>query len=185
MKRRPTHLRLLITNLALFIGIVVVIAATWNYWRNFFSGPAIVDDNFLLNAGASSKPGELIRYVELSDRQLIGTGWEGVMTQDGKCLYSDEFFIMPVKDQFMLVQADSPADGRRLIGPLYKFNSPVEREIYGSIQSEHPEWRGRVLPTMINGKAAFHVIGYLGLIVLCPLTVLSLVNIFRAICRAH
>lgn len=168
-------------NLILFGGIIALAAYSMSYWQNFFFGPTRVDDDFLLTAGADAGPGALIRYVELRDRELIDTGWEGAIQRDGKRVYGDKFFVMPVKDRFMLVMADSQADGKLLVGPLYKFGTPVEHEVFAAVESQHPEWRGKLLATMINGKAAFKVIGYIGLAVLFPLMILSLVNIVRAL----
>lgn len=180
--QRP-GVRLLMVNLILLTAIVALLLYSGSYWSNFFGGPYVVDDDFLIVAATDESAQGLIRYVELSDRTLVDTGWVGQMERNGKPLYADKFFAMPVRDRWMLVMADSPEDGRKLIGPLYRISAPVETKVLQSAQEEHPEWNGKLLPVMINGKAAFTVVGYLGLAILLPLLIVSMVNIARAVVK--
>ncbi|MCY2967895.1 MAG: hypothetical protein NT069_30420 [Planctomycetota bacterium] len=160
MKSPPRPgVRLLTVNLILLTAIVALLLYSGSYWSNFFGGPY------------------------LSDRTLFDTGWVGQMERNGKPLYADKFFAMPVRDRFLLVMADSPEEGRKLVGSLYRISSPVEKQVFQSAQKEHPEWKGKLLPVMINGKAAFKVVGYLGLATLLPMLTISMVNIARAVVK--
>src|SRR5207248_3195018 len=108
--------------------------------------------------------------------QLFPTGMAVVTTVDGKPRASTPYFFTPVGDRVMLVLAESAADGRRLVGPLYAVPDKVEKEVIDKIVQQRPDLQGRFLPVMVNGVAAFTVIGWIGLGVLIPLTLLAAVN---------
>jgi hypothetical protein len=171
---------LVIWNGLLLLSLVAIGALSAVYYFNFFFGPFPADDKALLEAAEHPGNGGLISYVALHDRQLLPTGFKVVTTVDGKPRSSTPYFFTPVGDRVMLVMAQSEADGRSLVGPLYAVPDKVQREVVEPVVQRHPELRGRFLPVMINGVAAFTVVGWIGLGVLIPLTLLAVANLFRA-----
>jgi hypothetical protein len=178
---RRASRNLAIWNGLLLLGLLVTGALSAVYYVNFFFGPFPADDKALVDAAGHPGSGGLIRYVELHDRQLVPTGINVVTTVDGKPRSSTPYFFTPVGDRVMLVLAESPADGRHLVGPLYAVPDKVEKEVIERVTQRHPQLRGRFLPVMVNATAAFTIVGWIGLVILVPLTLLALANLGRAV----
>src|SRR5258706_50033 len=67
-----------------------------------------------------------------------------------------------------------------LVRALYHVGSQ-EAEVIAAIERKHPDLAGRFLPIMLNHEAVFPVIGYIGLIIGVPLTLLCFFNIGKAV----
>jgi len=158
------------------IALLLLALIAWfssTYYYHFFLGPFPFDDAKLLEAAKNPEDGSLLGYIELKDRQLLPTGWEEISTSNGKAYSVVPYFMTPVGDQFMLVMAKSPQDGKNLIGPLYK-TGDRELGVISFLEKRRPDLRGKFLPVQVNGEAAFTVIGWIGLIVCLPIFSLCL-----------
>jgi len=165
------------------VTLLCIAAIGWlssNYYYNFFLGPFPYDDAKLLKAAENPGSGGLLAYIELNDRQLIETGWREISTADGKPYSEVPYFMTPVGDKLMIVMAEDAAEGRRLVGPLYKVHER-EARVISQMEQKHPEMKGKFLPVQLNGVAAFRVIGVIGLVVLIPISFLCLFNIAKAL----
>lgn len=171
-------------NSLIWNGVVLLLVAMvgWfssNYYYNFFVGPFPYDDARLLKAAENPGSGGLLAYIELRDRQLLATGWEEISTTDGRPYSVVPYFMTPVGDKFMIVMAKDAAEGKHVMGPLYKVRER-EARVISHLETRQPELRGKFLPVQLNGVAAFTVIGWIGLIVLVPVTLLCSFNVFCA-----
>jgi hypothetical protein len=171
---------LAIWNGLLLVGVIATFGLSATYYFNFFFGPFPADDQKLLAADQHGSAGSLLRYVELRDRQLFPTGMTLVSTVNGKPRESTPYFFTPVGDRVMLVLAESAADGAHLVGPLYVVPDSVQKEVIDKVVQKRPELQGRFLPVMVNGVAAYRVIGWIGLGILIPLTLVAVANLGRA-----
>lgn len=164
------------------VGLLAIALVAWfsgNYYYNFFYGPFPYDDAQILQAAEHSGNGGLLAYIQLTDRRLIETGFENVMSEDGKRRYSNPYSMTPVGDKMMIVMTERIVDAKHLVGPLSKLGT-IESGLIADLENLHPELRGKFLPIYLNEAAAFKVIGYLGLLVGIPVLFLCLFNISRA-----
>jgi hypothetical protein len=177
---RPIRWKLLIVNGVLLGCLAICAWFTRVYYYNFLYGPVLADDELLQAASREPGNGNLLAFVELRNRKLTDTGISEVTTRDNRPHSSYPYFTMPVGDQVLLVMAESGATGERLVGPMYRVGK-FESEAIERIETKRPEMKGRFLPVMVNATAAFHVAGYLGLILAIPLALLFLANMVRAV----
>jgi hypothetical protein len=163
--------------LALFLAVAALSAT---YYYLFFFGPFPADDQRIQELARNAAPSELLSYLELKDRKLIPTGWKEISTSDDKVYAEAAYFLTPVGDDYLLVLAKSPGDGAHLVGPVAGLGQR-DQEVVAEIAQAQPEFRGRILPVMLNNTAAFTVIGYIGLAVGLPWLLVMAFNIGRAI----
>jgi len=177
-RRRLPGASLVILGLLVALGIY-----TSRYYTNFFCGPFSIDDAGLEALAREPGTGELLSYAALNDRELIATGVTEITTVNGRETASDPYFMTAVGQSMMIVQAKTVADGRRLVGPIYRVRESVEKEVIARVVARHPELRDRFLPVMMNANAAFRVIGYIGLAFCIPTALVCLFKVARALVR--
>jgi hypothetical protein len=181
---RRANRNLLIWNLMILAALAVLAWFTRVYYYNFFFGPFPADDGALLDYAREPGHGELLRYLDLGQRQLLPSGFVEVSTRNDQPYSRIPYFLTRVGgDRYLVVQAERADDGRHLVGPLYRVPDDVRREVIDRVVQRQPALRDHVLPVMFNNAAAFRVAGYIGLAVFVPLGLLSLVNLGRAAVR--
>jgi hypothetical protein len=180
---KPTKRKLPLASLVILGFLLALAIFSSRYYDYFFRGPFPIDDAGLDALAGQPGNGGLLSYVELKNRELVPTGVTEITKVNGRETASDPYFMTRVGERMMIVQAKTVADGRHLVGPIYRVPDSVEKEVIARVVERQPELRDKFLPVMINANAAFRVIGYIGLAFCVPTALICLFHVARAVVR--
>lgn len=178
-----TNRNLLVWNAILLAAVLCIAGLMHTYLDCFFRGPFPANDATLLAAAERTQGSGLISWVELRNRKLLPTGWTEVSTSNDVPYERLPYYLMPVGHSGDMILVQTHASGAHIVATLYSVPRDIQNGVIAPIVKKHPELRGKILPVMLNGAAAFRVAGYILLPILALFALLGVFNVARAILR--
>lgn len=184
---------LLIWNLVILLGVVAFFAITHRYWYNFFLGPFEIDREELL---ARKDNSELKNLVQIRGDACLDTGARQVSVKKRHGVEQSrretaKFLAMFFDEKILIVKADMDASVAEVErrGVLDDIPDNVRRDIIAQaeadINRDRAQFNGRVptfLPVMLDTTIT-RTKGYIALVILAPIGLICIANIFRAFSR--